>query len=98
MAFIALITGASSGIGEAAARRLSREPDVKLILVARRVQKLRELADSVGGATVMAGCLAPRDAPVGGGGTRERRPPGAAPLLAHKPRRGRGGGVWAPPA
>src|SRR4051812_41569698 len=64
MAFVALITGASSGIGEAAARRLSRELDVKLILVARREEKLRELADSVGGATVMAVDLTSADAPV----------------------------------
>jgi short-subunit dehydrogenase len=63
MSYVAVITGASSGIGEAAARRLAREPDVKLILVARRQERLDQLASELGGATVIAVDLTEPDAP-----------------------------------
>jgi uncharacterized protein len=45
---VVVITGASSGIGEATARRLAREPGAELVLVARREERLRALADSLG--------------------------------------------------
>jgi uncharacterized protein len=44
---VSVITGASSGIGAATARRLAREPGARLVLVARRVERLRALADDL---------------------------------------------------
>jgi short-subunit dehydrogenase len=45
---VIVVTGASSGIGEAAAHRLAREPGASLVLVGRREERLRAIAASLG--------------------------------------------------
>jgi uncharacterized protein len=63
VSYVAIVTGASSGIGEATARRLAREPGIELILVARREEVLERLADEFGGASVLSLDVTDDDAP-----------------------------------
>jgi uncharacterized protein len=86
----ALITGASSGIGEAAAKRLAREPGAELILVARREERLRQLADSLPcPATYVVADLTDADAPARVRDHVEKRHGGRLTLLVNN-----AGGAW----
>jgi len=59
---VAVITGASSGIGEAVAKDL-RQAGLNLVISARREDRLKELAGQIGQTTVVAGDILDPDLP-----------------------------------
>ena len=77
------MTGASSGIGEATARRLAREPGAALVLVARREDRLRALAEELGGASVVAVDVTDSDTPARVREALEREHDGKLHLLVN---------------
>jgi short-subunit dehydrogenase len=83
-----VVTGASSGIGEAAARRLGAD-GWKLLLVARRGDRLEALARSLPGASVLAVDLTDDDAPERVRAAVEERFGGELHLLVNN-----AGGSW----
>ncbi|HEY0632238.1 MAG TPA: SDR family NAD(P)-dependent oxidoreductase [Thermoleophilaceae bacterium] len=84
----AIVTGASSGIGEAAARRLA-DDGWKLLLVARREDRLKALSDSLPDAGYVAVDLTGADAPVRVRAAVDERFGGRLDLLVNN-----AGGSW----
>lgn len=85
---VSVITGASSGLGEATARRLAREPNAELVLVARREDRLKALAAELGGATIVVCDLTDDDAPAKVRAAVEQHHGGRLDLLVNNAGRG----------
>jgi short-subunit dehydrogenase len=84
----AIVTGASSGIGEATAKRLGAD-GWKLLLVARRADRLEALASTLPDASVLAVDLTSEDAPAQVRAAVDERLGGRLDLLVNN-----AGGSW----
>jgi short-subunit dehydrogenase len=87
----AIVTGASSGIGEAAGRRLGGD-GWRLLLVARREDRLKALADSLPDASYLALDVTEGDAPAQVKAAVDERFDGQLDLLVNN-----AGGSWRAP-
>lgn len=87
----AIVTGASSGIGEATAKRLGKD-GWKLLVVARRADRLEALASSLPDASTLAVDLTDTDAPAKVRAAVEERFGGQLDLLVNN-----AGGSWRAP-
>jgi len=84
MSHVAVVTGASSGIGEETARLLATRPDTSLVLVARRAERLEALAAALPcPTTFLAADLTADDAPARVRAHLEERHGGRCTLLVN---------------